>query len=353
MENPYLSARQRSIGIGIGVALLAWMAGENIGHAQTVPSAEAQARQWAADYIRPAQVMHPADNTPTPARTLLGKTLFFDPRLSDNQEMSCATCHNPAQMWQDGVPLPMGAVMKVMSRRTPPLLNLAWGGPYTWDGRAATLEGQALGPITSPAIMNLPADQMVERLRKIDGYALLFERAYPGEKITPKTVGKAIAVFERSLVSGTAPFDEWAAGNANAMSDSAKRGFVVFNTKGNCAGCHAGWRFTDDGFYDIGIPGNDRGRGKIVQTVKAMEFAFKTPTLRDVADRAPYMHNGSVPTLEAVVDHYNRGGAVARATLAPTVRKLNLTAVEKADLVAFLKALTGTVAPVDIPGLPQ
>jgi len=154
-------------------------------------------------------------------------------------------------------------------------------------------------------------------------------------------------------VSGTAPFDRWLAGADHGMSPEARRGFDLFNTKAHCATCHSGWRFTDDSFHDVGVPGADRGRGTILPDIVAMQHAFKTPTLRNVAGRAPYMHDGSIASLESVVELYDQGGLARRESLSAEIGRLHLTPDEKQDVIAFLRALTSTDTPVEIPALPR
>ena len=309
--------------------------------------------RFGKDYMRPAQVPEPADNRVTPARELLGRTLFFDPRLSGSNWISCASCHNPGFAWSDGLPRAIGAGMKTLGRRTPTILNLAWSDSLFWDGRADSLEQQALGPVQAVDEMNLPLDQLGTKIRGIEGYRRLFADAYPGEPVGPATVAKAIAAFERTVVSATAPFDRWIAGDQNAIGEDAKRGFVVFNQEGRCAKCHDGWRFTDDSFHDIGVSTDDPGRGALLKDIPVMASAFKTPTLRNVDQRAPYMHNGSAATLEEVVDLYDRGGEVHRASLSPEIVPLNLTVTQKRDLVAFLRTLSSQDQPVVVPALPR
>lgn len=309
-------------------------------------------------YRRPGPPPYPKENAYTPARHELGKALFFDPRLSASGITSCATCHNPSFSWGDGMARAVGHGMKTLGRRTPTILNLAWGSSFFWDGRAESLEEQALGPIQAEGEMNLPLADLVGRLQGIKGYAKLFAEAYPGEAISTQTVAKAIATYERSIVSGTAPFDRWIAGDERAISEEAKRGFDLFQTKAKCAACHTGWNFTDDGFYDIGIAQSDKapdlGRGKVLPGMEAVQYAFKTPTLRNVTARAPYMHDGSVATLEAVIDHYDRGGdAPGRPSLSPDIVKLQLTSEEKRALLRFLESLSGRDQPVVLPLLPQ
>ena len=304
-------------------------------------------------YTRPAEVPYPSENRWSEAREELGRTLFFDPRLSAKGIMSCGTCHNPSFSWGDGLPKAVGHGMETLGRRTPTILNLAWSSSFFWDGRASSLEEQALGPIQAPGEMNLALDKMVGRVADKPEYAGLFEAAYPGEGINARTVAKAIATFERGVVSAEAPFDRWISGDEKAISASAKRGFELFNGKGNCDVCHSGWRFTDDSFHDIGITGDDRGRGALLPDIEVLNFAFKTPTLRNVDRRAPYMHDGSKGTLEEVIAFYNRGGDVGRPSLSEEIRPLQLSAKEQADLVAFMRTLTSSDAQVEFPAAPQ
>lgn len=305
-----------------------------------------------ANFRRPAEVPFPADNPYTPERAALGKALFFDPRLSRANSIACASCHNPAFSWGDGLAKGVGFASKEVGRRTPTILNVAWGEQYFWDGRADSLEAQALGPIQAAGEMNLPLDQMIARLKSIKGYEAMFEAAYPGEGVTEASVARAIATFERTVVSADAPFDAWIKGNEKAISESAKRGFDLFNTRGLCVRCHSGWNFTDDGFHDIGVPGDDIGRGKVLPQVEAVHYAFKTPTLRNVARRQPYLHDGSEKRLEDVVRFYNVGGKARRPSLDINVRPLALTEDEVRDLCDFLLTLTSTDPAVEIPILP-
>jgi cytochrome c peroxidase len=201
--------------------------------------------------------------------------------------------------------------------------------------------------------MNLSLDELAARIVGVPEYAPLFARAYPGEPISPQTIAKAIAAFERTIVSGTAPFDRWLAGDDAAISAAAQRGFGLFNGEARCAQCHGGWRFTDDAFHDIGVAGEDLGRGKHLPQIAIVQHAFKTPTLRNVDRRAPYMHDGSEPTLEAVIELYDVGGRARRPSLSPELKPLHLGAGEKSDLLAFLKTLTSSDAPVELPNLPR
>ena len=305
--------------------------------------------------LRPVAVPAPPDNVPNEARVELGRALFFDPRLSGSAMISCATCHNPALAWADGQPTAVGDGAKRLSRKTPTVLNTAYQPLQMWDGRKTSLEDQALGPIGSPVEMNMPLEKMTEHLRAIPGYAPMFERAYPGQGVGPATVAKAIASYERTIVSTESPFDRWRKGEPQAVGDDVKRGFALFNSKARCAMCHQGWNFTDNGFHNIGLralPGEAEDDGRFAhRKIKVLKGAFKTPTLRDVALTAPYMHDGQYRTLEEVVDHYDRGGD-DKSNLSPNLQPLGLTAQEKADLVAFMRSLTGAPMVVVVPGLP-
>ena len=307
-------------------------------------------------YLFPKTIPVPSDNKLTTARIKLGKLLFFDPRLSGSGTMSCATCHNPALGWSDGLPTAVGNKMKVLSRSTPTIVNSAYNTIFMWDGRAPSLEAQATGPIKADAEMNQDMVILVEKLAKIPGYYKLFERAYPGEGIIEKTIAKAIASYERTVISKNAPFDRWRRGNRNAVSKSAKRGFKLFTGKAKCSTCHEGFNFTDNGFHNIGLKkrkGMKKDVGRYAQRkVAVLKGAFKTPTLRDIVLTAPYMHNGAYNTLEEVVEHYVRGGDVKK-NLSPDMKKIDLSEQEKADLVMFMRTLTGKQVKVTIPLLPQ
>ena len=303
-------------------------------------------------YRRSGGPVFPTANQYPESRELLGRTLFFDPRLSGSKFIACSTCHNPGFAWGDGLPKGIGDGMKSLKRHTPTILNTAYSDVLFWDGRAGSLEEQALGPIKSAAEMNMPLGQAVERVSSLSGYKTLFARAYPGEPIGEETIAKAIATFERTVVSAEAPFDLWIGGDQQAISEPAKRGFDLFNRKAGCAQCHSGWNFTDSGFHDIGMSDDDLGRGALLK-LEAMQHAFKTPTLRNVTLRAPYMHDGSEQSLSAVVDFYDEGGKAQRASLAPEIHSLHLTAGERSDLLAFLQTLTSIDKSTAVPALPR
>jgi len=308
-----------------------------------------------ADYLLPDTIPTPEDNQLTPERIELGLNLFFDPRLSGSNWISCGTCHNPALGWSDTQPTAIGHGMHVIARGTPTILNTGFNTFQFWDGRARTLEEQAVGPIQAEGEMNQDMEELVGELKAIDGYVRMFEAAYPGEGITEETIAKAIASYERSIISTDSPFDLWIKGDENAINKSAKRGFELFEGKGRCVICHSGFNFTDNGFHNLGLKHDgepDLGRYN-VRKVKILPGAFKTPILRDVTLTAPYLHNAMYATLQEVMEHYNPGGDVQK-DLSPNMQPLNLTKQEMADLVEFMKSLT-SIEPikVTIPVLPQ
>ena len=294
----------------------------------------------------------PATNKMTPARVELGKMLFFDPRLSGSKWISCATCHNPAMGWSDGLPTAIGSGMNSLKRATPSIVNSAFNELQMWDGRFHSLEEQVLSPMQAPGEMNGNMDEILSHLNSLPGYVQAFDRAYPGEGVSKNTVAKALASFERTIISKGAPFDAWVHGKTNAIGPSAQRGFALFTGKADCAACHSGPNFTDEGFHNIGLnSGDDVGRFA-KQPIKISKGAFKTPTLRDIALTAPYMHNGEYRTLEEVVDHYDRGGD-NKDNLDPSIKPLGLSPREKADLVEFLRTLSGKQVAITVPRLPQ
>jgi cytochrome c peroxidase len=303
-------------------------------------------------YRRPATIPFPKDNPYTPEKAALGKKLYFDTRLSVTSAQSCASCHSPSFGWGDGLAVGVGHGMQKLGRHSPTVINAAWSDIFMWDGRLPTLEAQALGPIQSAGEMNMPLDQLMKRLSSISEYKPLFAATFPQEGMNEKTLAKAIATYERTVVSERAPFDAWIDGDEKAISEDAKRGFVLFNGKAQCAACHEGWNFTNEGFQDIGLASEDVGRGQYLPAVIKMQHAFKTPSLREIARRAPYMHDGSLPTLEAVVDHYD-GGGVDRPSRSDLMKPLGLGAQEKSDLVAFLGTLTSNLTPTAAPVLPR
>lgn len=319
-----------------------------------VASAPKATRQLAGGLGPLPAVVHPADNPMTAEKVELGKMLYFDPRLSGNGRVSCATCHNPALGWGEGVGLSIGVGDKPLKRHSPTVLNAAYYPLQFWDGRATTLEEQAVGPITSKVEMNADPAVVVRRLSGIPEYSRRFQEVF-GEPASMETIAKAIATYERTIVRGNSPFDRWAMGDDQAMSESAQRGYQLYTTKALCITCHSGPNFSDGKFHNIGVKGSgteDKGRFEVTKDPRDLG-AFKTPTVRNAALTAPYMHDGSIATLEELVEHYDRGGESVPGK-SPLMVPLKLTAAEKADLVEFMKALTGEpLADRTLPELPN
>ena len=298
------------------------------------------------DYATPSAIPYPDDNPYSLAKEKLGEQLFFDPLLSGSKMVSCATCHRPELGWGDGRPRAIGVAGEPLAVRTPATIDLAWVTRFGWDGKFRDLESVAFTPITAAGNMNLPENELVARVAAVPDYRRLFTEAFGAPDVSRRHVEMALATYERTIVYTDSPFDAWIAGDETAISVSAKRGFEIFNGKGGCSGCHSGWAFTDGSFHDIGTAtGDDIGRGRFFPTSLKLKYAFKTPTLRDVALRAPYMHDGSVPTLEAVIALYDKGG-IDRPSRSESIRPLHLRDDEKADLIAFLNALTSPPKPV-------
>lgn len=300
-------------------------------------------------------VPYPSENRPTPERVALGKTLFFDPRLSGDGNMSCATCHNPALGWSDAQPTARGTKSMVLGRASPTIFNTGYNGIQMWDGRKKSLEDQAMGPMQANVEMNMDIGRLFRWITQSPDYQRLFERAYPGEAINEQTLSKAIASFERTVVSADSPFDRWVRGEARALSTQQVDGFKLFVGRAHCGACHSGPNFTDNGFHNIGLASYAQAEpdmGRYAQKpVNAMKGAFKTPTVREVARTAPYFHDGSASTLMQVVDYYDRGGDV-RTNPAMELQPLHLTSEDKLALVAFLESLSSPYVAITIPELP-
>jgi cytochrome c peroxidase len=295
-----------------------------------------------ADYKRP-----PPRPVANKALVDLGRTLFYDPRISASGKTSCASCHYSDRAWATSDAKSLNDSGKLTSRRSQTLIGLGHTeGPIGWDGRSAILEAQIRASIATGSMSMSQTDTPVkvetieQRIRAVREYVAMFNVAVPGADINLDSIAKAVAAFERSIEPGIAAFDRWLDGQQDAISASAIRGFVLFNGKAECALCHSGWRFTNDTFHDIGMSTKDIGRGKELKDQVLMQFAFKTPTLRSVAVRAPYMHDGSLADLYQVVKHYEKGG-IDRPSRSPLIKPFTLTDQERADLVAFLETLTG------------
>ena len=295
-------------------------------------------------------IEYPDDEPPSELEVTLGKTLYFDTRLSVNYTQSCATCHNPDLGFGDGLRKSIGAMGGKVGRNAPHIYNLAWSSSMFWDGRMVTLEEQALGPIEAPGEMNMKISDLLPRLKKVKWYRETFDSVYGSGGLTKENLGKAIAAFERTVISINSPFDRYIAGDKNAMSPSQVRGLALFKGKANCTKCHDGVNFTDDSFHNIGVGDNDPGRAAI-NGEKSMYGAFKTPGLRNTLLTAPYLHDGSAATLEEVIELYDVGGH-SKKNVDKLIVPLNLSEQEKADLVAFLGALTDPVN-IERPAIPK
>ena len=295
-----------------------------------------------AGYRRPAQRL--VDNKPLAD---VGRELFFDARISASGKTACVSCHFPELGYVVSDAHPLNDSGKPTSRKSQPLIGLGHAGnaPVGWDGRSPTLEAQAKASIATGSMSMHETDTPVsvetiaERVKSAPNYAAKFNAALPGRSIDIDAVALALAAFERTLEPEMAPFDRWIADDETAISQSAKRGFGLFTGKAGCTACHGGWRFTDDQFHDIGTTTTDLGRGREIKG-GALNFAFKTPTLRSVALRAPYMHNASLATLGDVVRHYEKGG-IDRPSRSLMLVPIKLTDGERLDLVTFLETLTG------------
>ena len=287
----------------------------------------------------------PEDNPITAEKVALGSRLFRDKRLSRDKTVACATCHDPKRYFSDDKPLAEGVFSRRGDRRTPTIVNRAYGKAFFWDGRIATLEEQVVQPIKAETEMDMTLQQATARVREDDSYRLEFQNVF-ARAVNQDDLARALAAYVRTIVSGDSPYDRHVNGNHTALSGLEKQGLEVFRGKGNCTDCHLGPNLTDEKFHNTGVAWRngrllDQGRYLVSKNEKD-RGAFKTPTLRNVADRAPYMHDGSLATLEEVVEYLD-GGGNRNPYLDPELRPLKLTTEEKRALVAFLHTLTGTV----------
>lgn len=294
----------------------------------------------------------PDDNPMSDAKIALGKRLFFDPRLSKDGSVSCASCHIPSHGFADPNPISPGIGGRRGARHAPTVLNRLFSQEQFWDGRAADLEAQAHLPLINPDEMGMTSyEEVVANVRAVPGYAPLFADVYGDPRVDMPRIAQAIAAYERTVLTGDSPYDRYVAGDHGALRDDQVRGLTVFLGRGRCVTCHVGFNFSDENYRNIGVgmdaPTPDLGRYEVTRRDEH-RGAFKTPTLRNVALTAPYMHDGSEPTLETVVELYDRGG-VRNAWLSKDVQPLGLSPQEKRDLVAFMQALTGPVTNADPP----
>ncbi|WP_420642208.1 parallel beta-helix domain-containing protein [Candidatus Leptofilum sp.] len=282
-----------------------------------------------------------AANPTTDAKAELGYLLFFDPVLSENNDIACATCHQPDLGFADGLPLAIGADGTVLSRNTPGLWNVGYAQNLFWDGRLDSLEVQSEIPLTHPDEMGVTdTAALVAEVAAIGEYASMFDTAFT-DGVTLENIENALAAFQRTLISNNSPFDEYAAGNVDALTPSQRRGLALFRSGATrCFECHTAPTFANDTFRVVGVPSNDPGRAAVSED--GAEGAFKVPSLRNIVLTAPYMHNGSLETLEDVVDFYADGGGRlhGQENVDVFVQGFDLTDQERLDLVAFLYALT-------------
>ena len=290
----------------------------------------------------------PGNNPLTREKVELGKLLFFDKRLSANDTIACASCHMPSMAFTDGQPVSAGIHGQKGGRSAPTAINRVFSSAQFWDGRAATLEEQSVGPFANPIEHGFKDhDELVAKVKSIAGYGPLFERAFGSPAVTTDLIGKAIASFQRTLLSGNSAYDRFTMGNEEqALSANAQNGLRVFLGKGECLRCHFGFNFADERYHNLGAGWDqqsksfaDAGRHDVTNKPEDMG-AFKTPTLREIAKTAPYMHDGSLTTLREVVDFYDQGG-IPNPRLDPVIKPLNLTEQEKKDLVEFMESLNG------------
>jgi cytochrome c peroxidase len=320
----------------------------------------------------------PEQNPQTPEKVELGKKLFFDRRLSGDGTMSCSSCHDPEQGFSDGLEISLSYPTTRNWRNSPTLINVAFQKFLFHDGRSSTLEDQALFPMMSAFEMNQNLDFLEEEIRSVPEYVEAFKKVFGDPDITRQRIAMALAAFQRTLISQDAPLDRYLNGDKKALSDDARKGYEIFMEKGKCADCHHGVNLADDKFYALYVPENpehltdpriaatrrfvakvyhfenyrtlaeDPGRYLITKDKKDWK-SFKTPTLRDIARTAPYMHNGIFATLDEVIDFFDQGGGNGNTALKP----LKLSETEKKDLKAFLtEALTGKEIKIEYPKLP-
>ncbi|MDQ6957731.1 MAG: cytochrome c peroxidase [Mariprofundaceae bacterium] len=317
-------------------------------YALTIPYAVAAPPDNASSWLLPP-VTYPASNPYSTAKVQLGRKLFFDPRLSGDPAQTCATCHHPGLGWADA----MARTIEeghALGRHTPSLINIGYVKAFFWDGRANSLEDAVSQDILSPAMSDAKTPRnIVIRIASLPGYRKEFSQAFGSGGVNFERISEALATFLRGIISSSSPFDHWLNGDAMAIPDTAKRGFVLFTGKAACIRCHTGPAFTDSLFHNTGLNSVDPGHFEI-SGKKTDRNAFKTPGLRDVAITPPYMHNGSKKSLVEIIDFYNRGGD--RIGQGNELSPLNLNTQEKKDLLMFLRSLTGKRKETTIPLLP-
>ena len=287
----------------------------------------------------------PEDNPLTPEKVALGRELFFDKQLSRDRSISCGTCHDPKRVFTDDKPVAVGVFKRKGNRRTPTLVNRGYGKTFFWDGRITGLEKQVVQPILAEKEMDLTLEEVILRLKQEPRYRRWFQQVFHRE-IHSEDLGRALASYVRTILSGDSPYDRYVEGRRKALSKEARQGLRLFRGKAGCVPCHAGLNFTDEDFHNTGVAWRggqllDPGRYKVTEREKDLG-AFKTPLLREVARRAPYMHDGSIETLEKVIEFYNDGG-IRNPYLDREMRPLKLTEDEQQALLVFLHSLNGVI----------
>ena len=333
--------KELSVRAGFGVALaltqLLIACGDGDSPAPSKPQPDVSAIETPVGF---PTLVAPDDNLPTRERIELGRRLFYDGRLSRTGDVTCGSCHLQTNAFADPNRLSAGVDGRLGTRNAPALVNLAWGRAFFWHGGATSLEVQAIGPIKNPVEMDMKLLEVAERLNADAALAKQFERAYD-QQATESSITRALASFVRSLVSADSPYDRYLAGDTSALSKAAIRGKALFEgERGECTHCHIGFDLSNHGFRNNGIAEDDPDEGRREVTLKDSDLGkFKVPTLRNVAVSAPYMHDGSLATLDDVLDAYVAGGR-GHPNTDPNIHPLELDTADKADLRAFLEALT-------------
>ena len=347
--------------LAVAVVAMTWLA-TSVAGAMSAPSGYAPHGTVTVDGTTvpdigpmPTQVPTPATNLGYAQKVELGRQLYFDTRLSKNNSVSCAFCHNPGTGFADARQFSIGAFGTSGGRQAPTVYNTGFIPLQFWDGRAGSLEEQAIGPIHNPIEMAEMHETVVPKIAKIAGYQKQFQLIFGGVA-SLQHIAEAIAAFERTIVSQNSAFDKHVMGETGAMNEAAIRGLELFRGKARCILCHNGPNLTDNKFHNLGVPQvgplkEDLGRFLVTRAQKD-KGAFKTPTLRSIVETAPYMHDGVFKSLEEVIDFFDAGGG-NNPNLSPFMKPLGLSAEEKADLLEFLKALTGAPIKVTVPKLPK
>jgi cytochrome c551 peroxidase len=314
------------------------------------------------------KMIFPENNPYSEAKKELGKMLFFDPCLSKSKQISCASCHDPELAWGDGRTISYGHNRQTGKRNSPSLLNIGYHSVFFWDGRAASLENQALGPITDPVEMAATETISIKNIKKIKGYKPYFREAFGDEKITIERILKAIATYERTITSKKSKFDSFIEGKSDIFTDEEVIGLHLFRTKARCVNCHNTPLFSNQKFHNVGLSYYGRtfeDLGKYNITHKKEDVGkFKTPSLREIGRTAPYMHNGLMPNLEGIIEMYNAGMPRVKPkenqkndslfpVTDPLLKKLNLTKKEQNALKAFLLTLSSSPRREILPKLPE